>query len=288
MSPLSNSPNHFLASLSREDAVSIQPHLKPMDLPQGGVFFRAEEAISRVYFPHSGVVSLVVGLSDGQYVEAGMFGRNRVIGVAAFLDGPVALNQAIGQVAGTGLVGEANGAEAAGRRERNTSRVFGATRADDFAHVQQVAACNAAHTLEERLSRWLLQTRDLLASDDLPLTQEFLSQMLAVQRSSVTLVARRLQEAGSIKYTRGRIHVRDADALHELCCECYDVINAHFRKLSGWGSNHPGAVQASPEASASGRQLMQSLSDFGRSDKASRRIGLRPEYPPSESYSGRT
>jgi DNA-binding transcriptional MocR family regulator len=85
------------------------------------------------------------------------------------------------------------------------------------AQVQQVAACNALHELEERLSRWLLQTRDLLKSDTLPLTQEFLSQMLGVQRSSVTLVARKLQEAGLINYRRGHIHVLDVEALRESC-----------------------------------------------------------------------
>lgn len=103
-----------------------------------------------------------------------------------------------------------------------------------FAHAQQVAACNAVHELDERLGRWLLQTRDLIQSDDLPLTQEFLAQMLGVQRSSVTLVARRLQEAGLIAYRRGQIRVLDVNALHELCCECYDAINVHFRRLTGW------------------------------------------------------
>jgi Mn-dependent DtxR family transcriptional regulator len=85
-----------------------------------------------------------------------------------------------------------------------------------------------------QLSRWLLQTRDLIKSDTLPLTQEFLSQMLGVQRSSITLVARRLQEAGLINYRRGRIHVIDVQALRESCCECYATINRHFKRLVGW------------------------------------------------------
>lgn len=106
------------------------------------------------------------------------------------------------------------------------------------AQTQQVAACNALHELEERLSRWLLQSRDLLQSDTLPLMQEFLSQMLGVQRSSVTLIARKLQEAGLIRYRRGHIHVLDAEALQDSCCECYAAINAHFLKLIGWSSNH--------------------------------------------------
>jgi CRP-like cAMP-binding protein len=83
MIALSNSPNHFLTSLSLDDAALLQPHLKPMDLPQGAVLYRAEDTISRIYFPRSGAVSLVVGLSDGQFIEAATLGRNSVIGVGA-------------------------------------------------------------------------------------------------------------------------------------------------------------------------------------------------------------
>lgn len=110
-----------------------------------------------------------------------------------------------------------------------------------LAQVQQVAACNALHSLEQRLSRWLLQARDLVNDDVLPLTQNFLSQMLGVHRSSLTLIARRLQEAGLINYHHGSIQIRDVEALKDVCCECYDVINAHFIRLVGWsppGSHH--------------------------------------------------
>jgi DNA-binding transcriptional MocR family regulator len=93
------------------------------------------------------------------------------------------------------------------------------------------------------LSRWLLQARDLLRSDTLPLTQEFLSQMLGVQRSSVTLVARKLQEAGLINYRRGRIHVLDVEGLRDSCCECYGAINAHFQRLIGWSPNGEAEAQ---------------------------------------------
>jgi CRP-like cAMP-binding protein len=103
-----------------------------------------------------------------------------------------------------------------------------------YAHMQQVAACNATHHIDERLCRWLMQTRDLTMSDTLNLTQEFLSQMLGVQRSSVTLIARRLQESGLITYRRGRIRVLDAEALRDSCCECYQAINDHFARLIGW------------------------------------------------------
>jgi CRP-like cAMP-binding protein len=234
MPALTNSPNHFLASLSADDSALLQPHLKAMDLPQGVVLYSAEDAINRVYFPHSGVVSIVVGLADGQFIEAGMFGRNNIIGGSALLDGPIALNRAIGQAGGSGVAGETKALKGLAEKSVTLRAALVEYEQSMFAHIQQVVACNAAHSLEERLSRWLLQTRDLVQSDDLPLTQEFIAQMLSVQRSSVTLVARRLQEAGLISYRRGRIRVLDAEALHETCCECYDAINAHFLRLTGW------------------------------------------------------
>ena len=97
------SANHFLASLSAHDSELIKPHLHPLELPHEAILYKAEDTISHLYFPHSGVVSLIVGFANGQFVEAGMFGRNSVIGAGAALDGGVALNQAIGQVGGLGL-----------------------------------------------------------------------------------------------------------------------------------------------------------------------------------------
>ena len=102
---------------------------------------------------------------------------------------------------------------------------------------QQVAACNALHNVEQRLARWLLQARDLLNDDLVPLTQDYLSQMLGVNRSSVTLSARRLQEAGLIDYHRGHIRLLDADAMKDVSCEYYEAINALFFRLIGWQPN---------------------------------------------------
>jgi CRP-like cAMP-binding protein len=238
--PLStNSPNHFLLSLSDSDRNLIFPHLKRVTVPRETIIFKAEDAIERVYFPHSGIISLIVGLSTGQFVEAGMLGRNGVIGAGAALDGQTALNTAIGQADGAGTMIEA-GILRKAARESETLRVALVRQEHVLAaQTQQVAACNALHELEERLSRWLLQSRDLLNSDTLPLTQEFLAQMLGVQRSSVTLVARKLQEAGLITYRRGRIHVLDVEALLDSCCECYGAINKHFSNLIGWSPDVP-------------------------------------------------
>src|SRR4051812_31960421 len=231
---LSNLRNHFLVSLPAQDSDLLRPHLREQPLTQRSVLFRAQEQMERVYFPTEGVISLVVALSDGFMVEAGMFGSNSVVGGGSALDGRLAINQAIVQVEGTSLTVD-SGVLRMLASESDTLRA-GLMRHElmNLALTQQVAACNARHELDERLCRWLLQTRDLVDSDTLPLTQEFLAQMLGVQRSSVTIIARKLQESGLIKYRRGHIQVLDAIHLGDAACECYSTINHHFERLIGW------------------------------------------------------
>jgi CRP-like cAMP-binding protein len=228
-----------------QDRDLLQPHLKPRHLAQGNAIYRAGDTIPYVYFPYNGIVSIIVGVSSGQYVEAGMLGRNGVVGAGAALDGPDALNGAIAQAESSGMMVEAALLKGlSGTSDALRTALVRHERALS-AQTQQVAACNALHDLEERLSRWLLQSRDLLQSDTLPLTQEFLSQMLGMQRSSVTLVARKLQAAGLIRYRRGHIHVLDAEGLEDTCCECYAAINAYFLKLTGWSPTDRRSQQAS-------------------------------------------
>ena len=169
--PLStNSPNHFLLSLSDTDRNLIFPHLKRVTIPRETIIFKAEDTIERVYFPHSGIISLIVGLSSGQFVEAGMLGRNGVIGAGAALDGTIALNTAIIQADSAGTMIDASQLKRAARQSETIRVALVRQEHILAAQTQQVAACNALHELEERLSRWLLQSRDLLMSDTLPLT----------------------------------------------------------------------------------------------------------------------
>jgi CRP-like cAMP-binding protein len=237
MSDLTNSPNHFLTSLSVHDSDLLRPHLRRVELELRAVLHEPEQQISLAYFPTAGIISLVVGLSDGRGVEAGMFGRNGVVGGGAALDGRRAINQAIVQVSGSSLAIDTSVLSRFANESDTLRRSLMAHELASHAHTQQIAACNATHNLEERLCRWLLQTRDLLMSDALPLTQEFLGQMLGVQRSSVTMVARKLQASGLIKYRRGHIHIEDAEALQDSTCECYQTINHQFEYLIGWRPN---------------------------------------------------
>jgi len=234
----SNASNHFLASLPPAVLAMLQPQLVPVELPQARILHHSGDKIDRMYFPVVGVVSFLVGLSDGQQVEAGMLGRNSVVGAAAALDKADAINQAIIQVRGSGFSIETRVMRPLVEQYPVLRIALASHEQMMTAHTQQVAACNTFHEIEARLSRWLLQTRDLMRSDTLPLTQEFLAQMLGVSRSSVTLVAKRLQQAGLISYRRGNIELIDIEGLRETSCECYDTINAHFHRLSGWTPDH--------------------------------------------------
>lgn len=100
-----------------------------------------------------------------------------------------------------------------------------------LALARQSTACNASHSVEARLSRWLLRARDLCGSETLPLTQEFLAQLIGVQRNAISIVAHALQRAGIISYSRGHIDITNADGLRETACECYDAVKLHHQRL---------------------------------------------------------
>jgi CRP-like cAMP-binding protein len=233
MTPSPYSSNQVLASLLAADLGLLLPHLGFVDLPQETVLFEAGALIDRISFPHSGIVSLVVELASGDMIEAAMIGREGVVGGLAALDTNMSVSRAIVQVAGAASVVEVEMV----RRLADQSAGFRTTLIKHeqilLAQSQQSAACNAAHTLEARLSRWLLRCRDLIGGDDIALTQEFVAQMLGVRRTSVSIVANTLQQAGLIKYKRGRIRLLDLEGLHDSACECYGTVRALSDRLIG-------------------------------------------------------
>jgi CRP-like cAMP-binding protein len=227
------SPNLMLSSLSAADAASLRPHLRPVDLPQGDILFDVGDPIRHVYFPHSGIVSLVVSLASGETIESAMIGRDSSVGGSAGLNGEFSVCKAIVQIAGAGSMVEAE-------RLRSLAQTSAECRAALFRHeqliliqAQQSAACNATHTVETRLARWLLRSRDLMSNDDLPLTQEFLGQMLGVRRTSVSVVANTFQQAGFMRYSRGHIRILNVDGLRETACECYHTVRAQVERVLG-------------------------------------------------------
>jgi CRP-like cAMP-binding protein len=228
---VSKSPNRLLASLPADTFSAVSPHLKIVELKFGAVLAEAGSPIRQVYFPYSGVISLVVELEVGMMIETAMVGRDGALNAAPALDGKVSLNKGIVQVAGSAGTIEANRL----RRLANELEPFRSAliRHEQvlFAQSQQSAACNASHSVEARMCRWLLYMRDLAGSDDLILTQEFLAQMLGVRRPSVSLVANILQKAGLIKYSRGQVRLLNVKGLQKGACECYGTVKAHYERL---------------------------------------------------------
>jgi CRP-like cAMP-binding protein len=225
--------NAILAAMSASDASALQPHLKSVYLESKRVLFNIGDIIDKVYFPAGAVVSLVVGLSTGEMVEGAMVGKDGVVGVAAALDSKIALTQAIVQLPGDAFWCDAATFKGvAMQSERLLGLLFRHEQAV-YAQAQQSTACMAAHDIQARLCRWLLRARDLSGSDTLNFTQEFLAEMLGVRRTSVTVDAHALQNAGFIKYSRGKIQIISVDGLHEGTCECYQTVKSHYEKLLG-------------------------------------------------------
>jgi len=230
-STLPQSPNALLASLRPADFELLRPRLRCIEMAHAKVLAAADERLTHAYFPHDGIISLVVSLAAGQTVEAAMIGRDSVYGGSAALDGGIAVNDAIVQLPGTATIIEV----ADLRKASELSAAFRTTliRHEQamFAQALQSVACNAAHSAESRLARWLLRACDLSGSDSIALTHEFLGQMLGVQRNSVSIVAHTLQQAGFIRYFRGHIEITDRKGLAEGACECYATVKRRYEKL---------------------------------------------------------
>ncbi|MGZ7073236.1 MAG: Crp/Fnr family transcriptional regulator [Candidatus Angelobacter sp.] len=174
-----------------------------------------------------------MALASGEMTESAMVGRDGAVGMASALDGKIAMCRAIVQLSGDAMV--CDPAAFRGAALQSESLISTVMRHEQalFAQAQQSTACMANHEVEARLCRWLLRARDLSKNDHLPFTQEFLAEMLGVQRTSVTTVARTLQEAGMIRYVRGKIEILDVEGLREGACECYETIKQQYGQLLG-------------------------------------------------------
>ncbi len=210
---------------------AIQPHLKLIERTLGDILADTGSVVHRVYFPQSGVISLVVELSVGDMIETAMVGRDGAVNAASALDGKVSLNKAIVQLAGTASWIEVDRIRAIADELKPFRELLIRHEQVLFAQSQQSAACNASHSVEARMCRWLLRMRDLAGGDELTITQEFLAQMLGVRRPSVSIVANTLQKAGLISYRRGTVQLLDVPGLKDGSCECYTAVKAHYDRL---------------------------------------------------------
>jgi len=225
------SPNGFLASLTADDFELVRPYLRTVELLQELVLVEVDEPLKRAYLPHHGVISLVVKLARGENVQIAMIGRDSVFGCFSALGEPTALNTAVVLVPGVASTIDVDRVRAAADQSATFRAMLVRHGLAIYAQIQQTAGCNAAHTVESRLARCLLQTRDLSGSDKIVLTQESMAQMIGARRNSVSLVANTLQQANFIQYSRGHIEITNPDGLSKTSCECYATVKSHYERL---------------------------------------------------------
>lgn len=223
--------NHLLASAEREDLEALSRDLESVTLEKGALLYEPGDMIELIYFPHDAVISLLTLMRTGEAIESATVGREGAVGLSAIRFPHQSMSRAIVQVAGDASRIQASRLRAAlaGTRgfpaliDRHTEALFG--------HVAQSVACNALHSVEARFCRWLLSCRDRIDTDRVSLTQEFLADMLGVQRTTVTVVARTMQAAGLIRYSRGVVDILDRAGLEANACECYRVVRRHYERL---------------------------------------------------------
>ncbi len=227
----SGGQNRILEQLSPVDRETLLRHAKRYPLAHGEVLYEAGGLIQYVYFPLSGMISLLTIVTSGDAIETGIVGREGMIGGSVGTDGKTSFGQALVQIAGAAV--RIPAAVFREQYEACTALRTLINRYQSFILVQaqQSAACHAIHTVEARLCRRLLQSRGTLGSDTVNLTQDFLSHMLGVQRSTVSLSAHALQQAGLIRYSRGKVQIVDAFGLEESACECYRIVQNELEKI---------------------------------------------------------
>jgi CRP-like cAMP-binding protein len=216
--------NEILLSLPAEDFGLLRPYLQFVELPVKKTLIVPDEPIRHVYFPDQGVASMLALLEGGGSVEVGMIGRDGMVGIHVLLGVGTVTQECVVQIPGAGWRMEIAAFREAVILSRSLSDTLHRYTMAFLLQVSQTAACNAAHQLNERLARWLLMTHDRTDGDQLPLTHEYLSIMLAVRRSGVTMAAGALQKAGIIKYASGHITILNREALEMSSCECYRTV----------------------------------------------------------------
>jgi CRP-like cAMP-binding protein len=223
--------NRLLAALSPDDFSRLAPHLSLVDLSFGSVLYESGGHIENIYFPHDGVISLVAVLEEGGVVEMAVFGCEGVVGFASSLVTRESFGRYVVQMAGSASrIGIKQLQEAVDASPSLRDLLFRYVQAL-LSQTFQTVACNAAHSVEARCCQWILKTHDRVSRRELSLTHEFLAEMLGVQRPTVSVTLRALQDAGLISQRRGAIAVTDRPGLERNTCECYGVIRRNFERL---------------------------------------------------------
>jgi CRP-like cAMP-binding protein len=223
--------NHLLAALPAAELMRLAPHLERVPLPLGSVIYESGGEQGHVYFPASGIVSLLYVMNDGSSAEIAVVGNEGMVGIALFMGGETTPSRAVVQSAGSAYRLEAAVVKAEFARGGALQRLLLRYTQSLIVQMTQTAVCNRHHVLEQQLCRWLLLSLDRLPSNQLVMTQQLIANMLGVRREGVTEAAGRLQADGLINYRRGRINVLDRAKLEERVCECYAAVRRESDRL---------------------------------------------------------
>jgi CRP-like cAMP-binding protein len=229
--PGSPSSNRIVSSLPRVDRERLVKVLQPVTFALGDVVYESGGSLPHVYFPTTSVVSLLYTMENGSTAEMGLAGNDGVVGVAVFLGGDTTPNRAVIQIGGGAFKMTAKALREEFARGGPFQRALLRYTQALITQISQTAVCNRLHEVEQRLCRWLLLCHDRVKSDELQMTQEFISNMLGGRRESVTVAAGRLQDAGLIHYARGHISIRDRQGLERTVCECYRIVRDELDRL---------------------------------------------------------
>jgi CRP-like cAMP-binding protein len=222
------SQNRLLDALPQKEYERLAPHLQRVSSEQGQSLYDPNESIEYAYFPLSGVTSMLVTTRAGSSVEIGLVGREGFVGFQPLLGMKSAPYGAVTQIPGFSLKIKSETLKEAFDRGGSLQAILHRHIQAQIVQMAQGAACNRLHEVNERLARWLLMMHDRAESDKLPLTHEFLSQMLGANRATVSLTAGIFQQAGFIRYARGTVTILSREGLEQVACECYSVVKAEF------------------------------------------------------------
>jgi CRP-like cAMP-binding protein len=220
--------NRLLGAMESASLSRITPHLEPVVLKLGDVVCEAGGVLKHAYFPQGTVLSLLTVLENGSAIETANIGREGAFGLFAAMYSRVSFNRCLVQFEGGMVRCPIDFLQSEFMHSEHVRNLFVSYSETLLSQVQQTVACNALHSTEERMCRWLLMMHDRAEGEALPYTHEFLSHMLGANRKSVTLAAQSLQTAGLISYQRGKIQVVNRGGLEQASCECYAIVRERF------------------------------------------------------------
>ena len=223
--------NHLFAALPDAEMQRWLPQLESVELPLGEVLYESGSTMSHVYFPSTAIISLLYVMESGAAAEIAVVGNEGLVGISLFMGGESTPSRAVVQSAGTGFRMPAQSIKAEFNRAGVAMHLLLRYTQALITQMAQTAVCNRHHSLDQQLCRWLLLSLDRLQGSELVMTQELIANMLGVRREGVTEGALKLQHAGLIRYSRGRITVLDRAGLEMRTCECYAVVKKEYDRL---------------------------------------------------------